>query len=85
MTTGAEQYLDESVGLTGVYASPVAADGRIYLFGLDGTAVVIKAGGDAPEIVHKAKLGERVAATPAVADDTLYVRGAKHLFAFKQK
>jgi hypothetical protein len=27
-------------------------------------------------------LGERVAATPAIADDTLYFRTAKHLYAF---
>ena len=27
-------------------------------------------------------LGERVAATPAIADDTLYMRTAGHLYAF---
>ncbi len=80
--TGAEVYLDENVGLTGVYASPVGAGGRVYLFGLDGTAVVLKAGADSPEVLSKAKLGERVAATPAVVGDVMYVRGAKHLFAF---
>ena len=30
-------------------------------------------------------LGERVAATPAIADDTLYVRTAGHLYAFATK
>ena len=81
LKTGAEIYAEESVGLNGVYASPVAADGQIYLFALDGTAVVLKAG-DFPEVVGRAKLGERVAATPAPVDGVLYVRGAKHLFAF---
>ena len=39
--------------------------------------------GDKPEVVAKnPKLGERVAATPAIADDTLYVRTAGHLYAF---
>jgi len=31
------------------------------------------------------KLDERTAATPAIADDTLYVRTAKHLYAFAEK
>jgi hypothetical protein len=30
-------------------------------------------------------LGERTAATPAIADDTLYVRTAEHLYAFVNK
>jgi outer membrane protein assembly factor BamB len=29
-------------------------------------------------------LGERTAATPAIADDTLYVRTAGHLYAFAE-
>jgi hypothetical protein len=30
-------------------------------------------------------LGERVAATPAITDDTLYVRTEKHLYTFAEK
>lgn len=82
LATGKDSYLDENVGLTGVYASPVGADGHVYWFGLDGTVVVVKAGGDLPEVAHRAKFGERVAATPAIADNTLYVRTATKLYAF---
>lgn len=81
--TGAEVYLDENIGLTGVYASPVGANGHVYWFGLDGLAVVVKAG-DFPEVVHKARLDARVAATPAIVDNTLYVRTAKTLYAFAE-
>jgi hypothetical protein len=36
-----------------------------------------------PEVVAKnPKLGGRVAATPAIADNALYVRTGKHLYAF---
>jgi hypothetical protein len=43
----------------------------------------LKAGTKAPEVVAKnPPLGERTAATPAIADDTLYVRTAGHLWAF---
>ena len=69
------------------YASPVAANGHIYFTSLDdGAVTVLKAGSDKPEVVAKnPKLGERAAATPAIADDTLYVRTEKHLYAFAEK
>jgi outer membrane protein assembly factor BamB len=65
------------------YASPVAANGHIYLSALDGTMAVIEAGEDAPEVVHSVKLAEPVRATPAIAHDTLYVRSDKFLYAFR--
>jgi outer membrane protein assembly factor BamB len=83
VATGKDLYLDENVGLNGVYASPIAADGHVYYFGLDGGIVVLKAG-DTPLAAYRGKLGERTAATPAVADGTLYVRTAKHLYAFAE-
>ena len=36
-------------------------------------------------LVKNPKLGERVAATPAIANDTLFVRPAGHLYAFAEK
>jgi outer membrane protein assembly factor BamB len=62
----------------------VAAQGRIYFAGLDdGAITVIQAGGAEPKTLAKnPPLGERIAATPAIADDTLYVRTEKHLYAF---
>lgn len=65
----------------------MAANGHIYTVTLDdGQFTVLKAGTDAPEVVAKnPKLGERVAATPALADNTIYVRSAKHLWAFAEK
>ena len=66
-----------------VYASPVAANGHLYLAGLDGTVAVVAAGEDAPDVVHSVKLAEPVRATPAIAHDTLYVRSDKFLYAFR--
>lgn len=82
--TGKEVFTEENIGLTGAYASPVAANGYVYLFGLDGTAVVLKAG-DFADVKHRVKFPERIAATPAIVDNTLYVRGAKTLYAFSEK
>ena len=40
----------------------------------------------APEVVaENPPLGERVAATPAIADNTLYIRTAGHLYAFAEQ
>ncbi len=68
------------------YASPVAANGHIYLVSLpNGAITVLKAGVKSPEIVaQNPPLGERVGATPAIADNTLYVRTSGHLYAFAE-
>lgn len=86
--TGNEVYVQERAIAGGkYYSSPVAANGNIYFTSLeDGTVTVIKGGADKPEVVAKnPKLGERTAATPAIADDTLYIRTLGHLYAFATK
>jgi outer membrane protein assembly factor BamB len=86
--TGKEIYLQERVAGPGsYYASPVAANGHIYFASLkDGIVTVLKAGTAKPEVVVKNdKLGERVAATPAIADNTLYIRTTTKLYAFAEK
>jgi outer membrane protein assembly factor BamB len=60
----------------------VVADGRIYLASLPGKLTVVKAGGEAPEILHQVDLGERIFATPALVEDALYVRTQTQLYAF---
>jgi outer membrane protein assembly factor BamB len=84
--SGEQIYQKRAVESGGYYASPVAANGNIYFTSLaDGTVTVIKGGEKSPQVVAKnPPLGERVAATPAVADDTLYIRGEKHLYAFSE-
>ena len=82
--SGEVKYEQQRLGLEGsFYASPVAANGHIYLVNLVGKAATIAAG-DKPDVVWRADFGERVAATPAIADNTLYVRTETKLFAFKK-
>ena len=86
--TGKDVYVQERVASPGrYYASPVAANGHIYLTALDdGVITVLKAGADKPTVVAKnPQLAERTAATPAIADDTLYARTAGHIYAFAEK
>lgn len=82
--TGEAKYEQQRLGMEGsFYASPVAANGHIYLINLNGKAATLNAG-DKAEVISRADFGERVAATPAIVDDTLYVRTETKLFAFKQ-
>ncbi|MBI4627017.1 MAG: PQQ-like beta-propeller repeat protein [Verrucomicrobia bacterium] len=81
--TGQPFYAQERIGANGnYYASPVAADGRIYVASLPGKLTVVKAGGDKPEILHQADFGTRIFATPVLVGDKLYLRTATHLWAF---
>lgn len=66
-------------GLQGVYASPVAANGRIYVVGRNGATAVINAG-DQFELVALNQLDEKIDASPAIVDDDLFLRGSEHLY-----
>jgi outer membrane protein assembly factor BamB len=66
------------------YASPVAADGKIYLASLEGKVSVLKAGADW-EVLSTTDLGEQVIATPAIADGRVYIRTAGTLYCFGAK
>jgi outer membrane protein assembly factor BamB len=86
--SGKPVYLQQRVLPAGSYwASPVAANGYIYFTSLDdGAVTVLKAGTAKPEVVaQNPGLGERVGATPVIADDTLYIRTDGHLYAFAEK
>jgi outer membrane protein assembly factor BamB len=64
------------------YASPVAADGRIYVASMKGMLTVVKAGGPQPEILRQADFGEPIDATPALVGHRLYLRTHSKLMAF---
>jgi outer membrane protein assembly factor BamB len=76
---------EERIDSPGIYfASPVAADGRIYVASDQGEVTVINAG-DKLEVLTHNKLGDTIASSPAVADNALYVRSTKTLWAFRSK
>src|SRR5262249_12742551 len=63
------------------FASPVGADGKVYLISQDGTVSVIKAEGEWDVRGVNALEGE-VFATPAIADGKIYVRTKSALYCF---
>lgn len=78
--TGEIHYQDQPLpGVRGIYASPVAANGYLYIVGREGTALVVK---DAPtfEIVATNKLDDRIDASPVMLDRELFLRGHEYLY-----
>jgi outer membrane protein assembly factor BamB len=59
-------------------ASPVAADGHLYLASEDGDIYVVKAGIEY-KLVAVNPVGELVMATPAIVDGMIYVRTRQHV------
>jgi outer membrane protein assembly factor BamB len=82
--TGQRVY-QERVGNGGSFsASPVAADGKLYLCSEDGDVFVVKAG-SAYELLTQNAMNEVLMATPAISDGMIIIRGLKHVFAIGHK
>ena len=85
LQTGAEVYRQRLalVG-SGFSASPVAADGKIYLSNEDGEMLIIGAGDKFSQIATNS-MGELLMATPALSQGVMYVRSSTSLFAIGRK
>jgi outer membrane protein assembly factor BamB len=63
------------------FASPIAADGKVYLSSSEGKITVLRAGGQW-EVLGVNDLGDEIHATPALSDGRIYVRTKGMLYAF---
>ncbi len=80
---GTVVYRERLADAPGQYsASPVIADRNLYLVSGLGVISVVPVG-DEFELAHQYGLGEGVQVTPAIDLDTIYIRGEKHLWAFR--
>lgn len=70
--------------LKNVYASPVGADGRVYLVGRNGVTLVLKDSGKL-EVLATNKLDESFDASPAIAGKELFLRGHNYLYCIAEK
>jgi outer membrane protein assembly factor BamB len=61
-------------------ASPVAADGKVYLLSETGDAIVLRAGRP-PAVLGRHVLGQRMVASPAVSNGQFFIRTDDHLIA----
>jgi hypothetical protein len=62
-----------------VQASPVAAAGKLYFAGVNGTVTVLQAGPKL-QILARNDIGESIVASPALSQGAIFLRGEKHLF-----
>ena len=63
------------------YASPVAADGKVFLANTEGKITVLKAGAQW-EVLAVNEIDDEVSATPALSDGRVYVRTHGALYCF---
>jgi len=66
------------------YASPVAADGRLYVVSEEGKATVIQAGAQW-QVLKVNDLRDGCKGTPAIADGKLYIRTYETLYCFAKQ
>jgi outer membrane protein assembly factor BamB len=63
------------------YASPVAADNKVFLASADGKITVLRAGGQW-DVLRVNDLGEEIHATPALSGGKIYVRTRSAVYCF---
>jgi outer membrane protein assembly factor BamB len=66
---------------TGTFtASPVAADGRLYISNEAGEVFVVQAGPEYAELARN-EMNEMIMATPAISNGLIFVRTMNHIYA----
>ena len=78
-TTGERLYRARVGGGGAFSASPIAADGRIYIASEDGDVFVVQAGREYVELA-KHTMGEVIMASPAISDGVLVIRTLGHVW-----
>lgn len=82
--TGNVVYAREKLdGVSTLFSSPTGAAGRIYIASKD-QVLVIKGGGDKPEVLAKNLLDDDFHASPVVVGNDLIIRGFKSLYCFSE-
>ena len=83
IATGEQIYEERIDAPGGYFASPLLADGRVYLGSDRGTVTVVQPG-DALQVLARNELGDPIIASPAVANNRFYIGSSKRLRAFGQ-
>jgi outer membrane protein assembly factor BamB len=69
--------------MSSVYASPVAAGGRIYISSREGTTIVLKHGSKF-EVIASNSLNETIDASPAIVGSELFIRTESNLYCISE-
>ena len=79
IATGKVVYGPQRIANGTYSASPVLADGKLYVVNEDGLTTVLKAG-PAFEVLSENALSDTTLATPAIAGGQIFIRTAKKLY-----
>ena len=80
LETGKPHYQNQRLNeVPNVFSSPVAAAGRVYFTGREGSTLVIKSG-PTFEVLATNSLDDGFDASPALVDGEMYLRGYKYLY-----
>ncbi len=79
--TGADVW-SVKLGPDQLHASPVLADGRLWVPMFDGTFAVVKAGREGGQVLASTKLAGRALGAPAIVDGRILVHSSEKLYAF---
>ncbi|MFK7766002.1 MAG: PQQ-binding-like beta-propeller repeat protein [Mariniblastus sp.] len=71
-------------GLRDIYASPVAADGKVFITDRDGTTMVISEP-EMPRLLSANRLDDSFSASLVLLDDEIFMRGEKYLYCIGSK
>ena len=63
-----------------VWSSPVVADDKLVVFGMNGKCVSVDLSGDQGKVLATSELGEDVLGSPALADNAMFVRSVSALW-----
>jgi outer membrane protein assembly factor BamB len=84
-TTGEQLYQARiGTGSSAFSASPVAADGRIYVASENGEVYVLRAGPEQAQLARN-DMGEAVMATPAISNGLLVIRTLAHVVGLEEQ
>ena len=82
--TGTPHYQNQRLeSVPNVFASPVAAGGRVYVPGREGTTAVIRSG-PRYELLATNTLDDGFDASPALVDGEIFLRGYRYLYAISE-
>ncbi len=67
------------------WASPIAADGKVFVFSDEGICTVVKAGGESAEVLATNDLKQEIMGTPAIAEGAIYIQTVTGLYCIGMK
>jgi outer membrane protein assembly factor BamB len=67
------------------WASPIAADGKVFVFNDEGICTVVQAGGENATVLAANDLKEEIMGTPAIAEGAIYIQTVTGIYCIAKK